>query len=192
LIALENDSRVAKPTNILNSQIDNESVFVIALAGYLMTEDVLAGVAADDYAENDISALACSFHLCIVGVRQVGPMLEALLGHVKVVKADDRDFVVTTDMCTTLLAQSAAFDAFFTPAPIGPVCYAVELYISSRWLFRRRCDFQRLSLLSFIFDLDELRVAASLNITVRIDNLFVRWSYELPLRCCSPVGARIC
>jgi len=83
-------------------------------------------------------------------------MLEALLGHVEVVKANDRDLVVTTDMCATLFAQPAAFDAFLTPTPIGPVCDAVELYVGSRWLFRRRCDFQRLSLLSFIFDLDEL------------------------------------
>ena len=69
-----------------------------------MTEDVLAGIAADDQAENDLSALACSLHFRVVGVRQVGPVLEALLGHVEIAKADYENVVVTTDMCATLFA----------------------------------------------------------------------------------------
>ena len=127
---------MAEPTNVFDGQVDDESVLVITLAKDLMAETNLAGIAADDQAENDLSALSCRLHFCVVGVCQVGPVLEALLCHVEIIKANDRNFVITTDMCTTLFAKSAAFDAFFTPAPTGPMCDAVELYVGSRRLFR--------------------------------------------------------
>ena len=61
-------------------------------------------------------------------------MLEALLSHVEVVHAYDGNFVSTSDVRTTLFAQSAAFDTLLAPAPIGPVRDAVELYVGGRRL----------------------------------------------------------
>ena len=72
--------------------------------------------------------------------------------HVEIVQANDRDLVGTTGACTTLFAQSTALDKFVTPAPIGSVRDAVELYVGNRRLL---CDLQRLSLLNFILYLDE-------------------------------------
>ena len=71
LVALEDHPRVTQPTDVFDSEVGDESVFVIARAGNLMTEDVLAGVAANDQAEHDLSTFACCLHFGVVGVRQV-------------------------------------------------------------------------------------------------------------------------
>jgi hypothetical protein len=93
---------VTQPTNVFDSKVGDESVFVIAFARHLMTEDVLAGIAANDQAEHDFSTFTCCLHFGVVGIRQVGPVLEALLGHVEIVKADYGNFVVAAGMRATL------------------------------------------------------------------------------------------
>ena len=93
---------MTKPAKIFDGQVNHESVLVMALAGYRVAEDIHAGISADDQAEDDLSALARGLRLCVVGVRQVGPVLEALLGHVEIVKADYGDFVVAAGMRATL------------------------------------------------------------------------------------------
>ena len=126
---------MAEPSDILNGQVDYELVLVVSFARHDVAEDVLAIVAADDQAEDDISALAGRLHLC-VAQRQLRPVLKAFLCHVEVIQADDWKFVNTSGVRPTLFTQSAAFDTLFAPAPIGPVCDAVELNIGNARLFR--------------------------------------------------------
>ena len=65
LVALEDYSRMAKPSDILDGQVHHELVLVISFAWYYVAEDVLACVAPDDQAEDDVAALAGRRHLCV-------------------------------------------------------------------------------------------------------------------------------